>query len=539
MTTTSARPRRLGRIVPYWIFAVLLAFFAVWVALRAAERTAAARQCEHSVTVEVSDELVDTVQRSAARLHDVRDPRDCTSYEVLSASRRAAAEAPVPDLWVPDSTIVAAPELQDARHAVVTWTQLGVIAESPVVFVAASGSAPTREAPSWRAIVEGGLPTRMVQPDESRSSLLALVAGRTVVGDNVAAQKAFGGALIALGQTAVDTEDALFALARDGSGAATVFPVSEQRLLAELRSSPSADLAAVVLKEGAPFLDYPLLVNERATEADRVAAQALLADLRSEAGKADLIAAHLRTPGGPAPEGGVASVTRLPVKVEDAIRAMRSWQAVTVPMRTLAIIDISGSMATKHAGRSRIDQTVEASTTALSLFPDSAQVGLWEFSTSLKGNQDWRELVPIARLTQATGAATQRTLLQNSLQALPTHLTGDTGLYDTVLAAYLRVEQGYDPGAVNSIILLTDGTNDDPRGGITLPQLLARLQAEADSSAPIRIVTIGIGDDADMSALTQISKATGGNAFHARDPQQIRDMYVEALFDRFCRPRCT
>ena len=40
---------------------------------------------------------------------------------------------------------------------------------------------------------------------------------------------------------------------------------------------------------------------------------------------------------------------------------------------------------------------------------------------------------------------------------------GDTGLYDSLLAAFRSVKSSYQPGYVNSVVLMTDGVNEDRR----------------------------------------------------------------------------
>ena len=57
---------------------------------------------------------------------------------------------------------------------------------------------------------------------------------------------------------------------------------------------------------------------------------------------------------------------------------------------------------------------------------------------------------------------------------------GDTGLYDTTLAAFRSEKRWYAPDRINIVVLLTDGINDDPTGGIDRAELLRRLKAEQD-----------------------------------------------------------
>src|SRR5439155_5615680 len=147
-----------------------------------------------------------------------------------------------------------------------------------------------------------------------------------------------------------------------------------------------------------------------------------------------------------------------PAAVDKAISA---WNTITLPARLLAVIDISGSMATPvptAGGATREQVTVEAARRGLGLFDDNWAVGLWVFSTNLDGGKDWREVTPIGPLS------TQRVALLGGLSGIQPKPNGGTGLYDTTLAAYKAVQADWDPGRINSIVLMTDGQNEDPNG---------------------------------------------------------------------------
>ena len=59
----------------------------------------------------------------------------------------------------------------------------------------------------------------------------------------------------------------------------------------------------------------------------------------------------------------------------------------------------------------------------------------------------------------------------------------------------------YDPAAINAVVLLTDGRNEDVNDD--LAGLLSSLQAgtEGRQSQPVRVFTIAYGADADQSTL--------------------------------------
>ena len=87
----------------------------------------------------------------------------------------------------------------------------------------------------------------------------------------------------------------------------------------------------------------------------------------------------------------------------------------------------------------------------------------------------------------------------------------------------------YDPTSVNSVVLITDGEDDDDSAGIELQPLLDTLRAEADANRPVKVVAIALGPDADLDALQQIADATGGAAYQAIDPKDLQGVLFDAI----------
>ena len=100
-----------------------------------------------------------------------------------------------------------------------------------------------------------------------------------------------------------------------------------------------------------------------------------------------------------------------------------------------------------------------------------------------------------------------------------------------------RVQETYDPSKVNSVLLITDGKNEDDNG-ISLDDLLAKLQATEDPKKPVPVIFIGFGPDTDLDAMTRIAKVTGGAAYSASKPEDLGNVLVDALSQRTCRPNC-
>ena len=122
-------------------------------------------------------------------------------------------------------------------------------------------------------------------------------------------------------------------------------------------------------------------------------------------------------------------------------------------------------------------------------------------------------------------------MLAAALLELPGMTNGGTGLYDTALAAIRTLQDDYEARAINSVVLLTDGENEDP-GSLSLEELVQTIERERDPARPIQVIAIGMGPDADANALRRIAAATGGRSYVARDPGDIAEVFIDAMLAR-------
>ena len=203
-----------------------------------------------------------------------------------------------------------------------------------------------------------------------------------------------------------------------------------------------------------------------------------------------------------------------------------------MPSAMLAVVDASGSMDADAGNGSRMDLLADAARIGLGFLPDHARVGLWIFSIDQGGpGQDWRELEPIRRLDDLRFGRTQRYALRERAAEMSSLTDGGTGLYDTALAAYREALKNYRPHYSNSVVLMTDGRNEDP-GSIGLDQLLQRLEELKDPDRPVRMVGIAISGDADLAALRRMARVTGGEAYLAAQPEDVLGVFAQAVLSR-------
>jgi len=217
--------------------------------------------------------------------------------------------------------------------------------------------------------------------------------------------------------------------------------------------------------------------------------------------------------------------------VEAVQRLRSSWVTVPRLSSTLLLVDVSGSMAqtVPGTGQTRLQATVEAAKRSLEVIPPGSDVGLWEFSTALEGGRndgDLRELVDLGPLNEVVGGDTRNTELVGALDGL--RARNDTALNDTLLAAYETMRAGYTPGQRHTIILLTDGRNDDA-DSISHEELLDELQALRTPDQPIQVVSIAHGAQPDIGKLNEISELVGGRVLASPELDNLVELFIEAL----------
>ncbi len=461
-----------------------------------------------------------------------------------------AAKATGVDVWIPDSSMWL-------DRATASGIQLPpthpVIATSPVVFALSSTAAAQLSAaegtPETARILESrrtATPIRVGLPDPRRSaaSVGAILAARAAVAGAPDARAALTWAVRSSPpQLPVDGGELLDRLSSDPG---TAVPVSEQEVVRHNRAQPGTAVQAVYQVSGGVALDYPVVVLA-AGDAE-AAASALVGVLTEEAASTAFLDAGFRSSDG-RPGGALGSVAGIDpdVRVTSALPggaavddAIRTAQLTNEPSRMLAVMDISGSMESQVPGAdgaSRMDLAKAAATRGLGLYGADSDIGLWVFSRKIDGDSDHRELIPVSSLGDDGSGSTGAQRLAQALGGIQAVPEGGTGLYDTVLDAVRAMRAGWDQSKVNAVLVLSDGVNDD-EGSISLDQLLGTLAAEQDRARPVTVISIAFGPESDVEALSKISAATGGVAYQSRDPNQIGEIFLDAVGQRLCRPGC-
>jgi Ca-activated chloride channel family protein len=490
------------------------------------------------------------------------------------------AAAP-PDVWIPESTTSVALLRARKESARVLAVPAPSIATSPVVFAAPAdalrllssptdGSAPQLgnlvrllqdprgwgqpglDHPEWGAIKVSttdpgstplgtgmllalvGVLTQTPTPEVSAAAFQRPEAREGLLG----LTRAFG--------SAVPTGPALLAPVRGASTAAEV--ISSVGILAAYEQDVwryDRDSPAIVLSTGYPVdgqlaADYPYVVPNGSwvDAADKAAAADFRDWLLSPAVQGRLDGFGLRRAdgvAGPAIAAGLRVESVLPLAavpqeaVDGPIAARTAWRLLTRRISLLGLFDVSGSMADPVPGskRSKLDVARAAAQTALGFFDPQDSIGLWEFSRQLDGDRDYRVLVPLGPAGQRVGPFPNRQAASVAAYKAMVPRTA-TGLYDSILAAYRSATAAYRADAGNSIVVITDGRNEDP-GSIMLAQLLTQLKAAYNPAKPVHIVTLAYGTGADPASLAQVAKVTDGLQFSSPDPNSISKVFTTAV----------
>ncbi|MGW6276734.1 substrate-binding domain-containing protein [Kribbella sp. NPDC055071] len=468
-----------------------------------------------------------------------KDGTPCLQFTISARSSAQVAQDVAsgsdnrPDLWVPDSSLWVA---QADDGDTVPTIAVPSIATSPMVLVGPRSS--FADTSSWlRTLADPNEPA-LQDPLSSSSGALALLAIQAERAKKSWSDTQVSDVIVPMAQRlgsstkASPSLDTLFSRAAQ-SGAQSVVPASEQAFVKYQEAHPDAQLRAIVPATGTLYLDYPIVVtakaeSDQATTAANALAGEMLSDsyaqARSDAGFRDISMSALS--GGRGVGDGISQLAKPTNEAID--KSLLNWTRLSLSTHSLAVIDISGSMADKVGTKTRMQLTIEATTAGLSLFPPSAKLGLWTFSTGIgpNGVGNHRELVPIAALSP-----NQRAKITNNLKVQKPTPNGGTSLYETAIAAVNLVSRTYDPTAVNSVLLFTDGKNDD-KNGPTLPATIKLLKSLNDQSRPVRIIALGMGPDVNPDELRQLAQATGGQAYVARDPADLRKDFINALQNR-------
>ncbi|WP_330181280.1 substrate-binding and VWA domain-containing protein [Nocardia sp. NBC_01503] len=499
-----------------------------WFQERAKERdSAAAASCvEGTVTLNVTvDPGIVAPVRAAAESYNNTTPhvRDhCAQVAVNPQSSAAMIAAftstnpwdpalgPQPGLWIPDSTrsvelmrvpgliggtpapIAVSPialavpdQLRQAMEtAQVHWADLAKLQQGSLSDI---GLAP------W-----GGLKLAMPAGDSALAVATAVgsgVSGTDPLDENAvrSGQVTSAISLLAAGAPPVkDTATALADLAAATDPVAApvhAVPANEQQIRAH------NGLTVFRPSENGPVDDFPAAAITAAwVDQTQAAVAGLFADFLRAPEQSKLFT-----------DNGFGAAPPNTATVPDKTVLNQVQQVLSHPVlgvSSTVLLDTSSSMGTLDGAMTRLANAVAALQSTMGVMPPEFGLGIWEYSKNLDGATPYKMVTPTAPLTDA-----QRGAIAQSLGTITPGTSKPDRTYPSVAAAYRNAVSNYASARSNTILLITDGPEDD--SPVTGDQLLADIAAAADPAHPVRVDVIVINGPGTQTLQT-LTQRTGG-----------------------------
>ena len=418
------------------------------------------------------------------------------------------------DVWIPDD---GAWQAAATRLEIAPRDKIGsgsVLATSPIFMVADQATtARVRQAGgSWLALATlagqpGGVKLAIRDPAGSGDGMV----GAGAVGEGVWLAKGMDASTLALSRALPNV--------RTVAGSARALPretgevglVPEYALLADM----PADAAYLAGTDRSAVLRYTWLPTAAAVnDPDRAAGVTrLLEAVRGNRSEEALAAAKLRRPDtqpvAGAPVNALPGLAAPPFDVLGAHHVdhvFATWYPSDRRTSLLVVIDVSGSMAEPAPGTTTpVMELVKQGCRSLgTLLPDEAHIGLWEFGAELAPPNDYRVVLSPGAMTPE-----HRTAWGNAVNSLAAKSTG-TGLYDTILAAYVSARDHYQQGLPNHVFVFTDGRNEGDTDSITAAQLTEQLTAAKDPKRPVYLSVVAYGQEQEAKTIEAAVKPVEG-----------------------------
>ncbi|APA99376.1 VWA domain-containing protein [Nocardia seriolae] len=195
------------------------------------------------------------------------------------------------------------------------------------------------------------------------------------------------------------------------------------------------------------------------------------------------------------------TTTAVPAKaVLDKVNQILAHPVLGV--QATVLLDVSSSMSAAEGYGTRLANAVAALGSTMNVMPPDFGLGVWEYSKNLDGNNPYKVLTPTAPLGND-----QRAAISQALTTVTAGPSKPDRTYPTLEAAYKNVLANYASARTNSILLITDGPEDD--SPVTGDQLLADIAAATDPAHPVRIDVIVINGPGTQTLQT-LTQRTGG-----------------------------
>jgi len=499
--------------------------------------SAAESPCARTLTVVTASSFQPVLAGLAGPLES---GEDCVHLDVTVADGRAAA-AQVgelgADVWIPDDTswVGGADSLAIAEEP--AGGSGTVVATSPIYMITDDSTAGQIEQAGggWRALADlvtsdSGVRMAVRDPGGSGDGLVAVGAVAEAVWIDEGMDASAEALMTALPSTRTVPSHAI---PEENGEVGLVAEYALIPLLAGGGGSAAATVRDATLLAGSDYsvvMRYTWLPTVEAVEdpALNEPLERVLSALTGEESDDALAEAGLRRPDGGPPPGASERLPEASAAPLDVLGAhsvdhvFAAWYPEDRRSDVLVVIDVSGSMSAVAPGSDAplIDVVRSGTRELAEILPDDSELALWEFGSLLDPPRDYRTL-----LARGPLEAAQRQRLDGALGALAVSETG-TGLYDTVLAAYVTARDGHREGTPNHVVIFTDGRNEDDPGSISADQLAAGLADAQDPQRPVQLLLITFGPDPEVDVLESAVEPVEGAVNPLTTADEVRSVFI-------------
>ncbi len=530
------------------------------------------------INLAVSSDIAPAIQRVAQLFNRQRHQASgrCVVVQVGPGSPAQAAgqidgqhpagDQPPIDAWIPDSSLwvdqarlfpLGAQTIQPSGYSVATSPLMIVMPPTAAARTAAFGRS------GWRLLlprsaggprVPAAFRVDLPDPAQTAAGLATLIEIGRLLGHGQRARVNFARFAYSSAVTSYFNDPSSLAsfvsLAAPPLNGYPVTVTSEQAVLAYNEANPRRPLAArypaaASTALGSPELDYPYVLTT-SSRLKLAAAGLFERMLRSRYAAAVIRFANFRSAGGvpdriPASYGLARQLLQVapPASSLEVPTARQAWSKLALGSRDLALIDISSAMAKPGSpgGPSFEQELTQTATLGLALFPDTTQIGTWEFASHLNGALPYKPIVPVGPLPASIGPISRRATLEKTNTQIRPDGGPNVALYGAILDAYRYMLASYQPGFVNTVLVLTAGVENAP-GDITAAELIKKLTKLFNPSRRVAVIMIVFGNAGTFGELQRIAGATGGQAYQISDPTQVAKVFFQAVAHRLCDPHC-
>lgn len=208
-----------------------------------------------------------------------------------------------------------------------------------------------------------------------------------------------------------------------------------------------------------------------------------------------------------------ASEPKALLQIPDAsvVNAIKSsWDQQRRKVDVMLILDRSGSMNDAIGGVTKIDAAKRGMVQFIGLLGANDNLGITVFSDQTT------VLTPLSLL----GSKQQQVL--NTINGIVAE--GNTRLFNTI-AEQVSALKKMPSKHIKAVVVLTDGMDDINQMNVNqLVQQLTPNREDVNAGEGVKVFTIAYGSDADVSGLSRIASASGGQEYGGT-PQNIQQVY--------------